>query len=238
MRTVDRILATSDIHGQNARFGRLLQSTHYEPERDLLIICGDIIDRGKENLACMAACQALQQQGAVCIKGNHEQFLERCLIEMTETDVWRATPSQYLYDWVTYNGGDTMYHEIKDLSAEKMTAILTWVQQLPLYFATGNFIFTHAGANTDKPIEENTEDEVVWADDNFYYRPAYRDKVMIFGHLPTCRLRQKDTDSGENKNTAIWFDTVYKDKIDVDCGGIFGGKLAAIELPCMREFYE
>ena len=239
MHTVDRILATSDLHGQNKKFHKLLKTMQYEPEQDLLIVCGDLIDRGKENLKCLAACQKLQRQGAVLLKGNHEQFLEQSLIEMLETHTWRTMPSDNLYNWVTHNGGAEMYNEIKDLSAEKLTAILTWIQSLPLYFTIGKFIFTHAAANTHKPIEENTEDEVVWADESFYYHRAYKDKIMIFGHIPTWLLNKSGAENKDkNKNAKIWFDNVYKDKIDIDCGGVFGGKLAAIELPSMREFYE
>ncbi|WP_432748969.1 metallophosphoesterase [Pectinatus haikarae] len=58
MHTIGRILATSDIHGQNKKFH--MKTMQHEPEQDLLIVCGDLIDRGKENLKCLAACQKLQ----------------------------------------------------------------------------------------------------------------------------------------------------------------------------------
>lgn len=63
MRNVDRILATSDPHGENGKLLRLLKKAAYEPDRDLLIICGDLIDRGEENLDCLATCEELQKKG-------------------------------------------------------------------------------------------------------------------------------------------------------------------------------
>lgn len=237
MRKVDRILATSDPHGENGKLLKLLKKAVYEPDRDLFIICGDLIDRGEENLDCLATCEELQKKGAILLKGNHEQFLEQSLHEMLASDIWRTQPSEYLYNWVNHYGGASMYHEIKDLSSEKLRSILKFVQSLSPYFATGKFIFSHGGANTSKPIEANTEDELIWADKSFPYCPAYKDKVMVFGHTPTWQLYPYDI-KFKKANAKIWYDNTNKDKLCVDCGGVFGGRLAAIELPAYREFYE
>jgi serine/threonine protein phosphatase 1 len=236
MRTVDRILATSDLHGQNKRFLKLLNEIAYDPDKDLLVVCGDLIDRGEENLDCLATCEKLQKKGAIFLKGNHEQFLESSLIEMITIDNWRTRPSIKLQNWVGHNGGATMYKEISDLSKNKLSEILRFVQKLPIYFTIGDFIFTHAGANTIKPIEQNTENELVWMAESFPHCPAYPGKVMIFGHTPTWQLYAYK--KSDRKTAKIWYDSKYKDKLCVDCGGVFGGRLAAIELPSYREFYE
>lgn len=239
MRTVDRILATSDIHGQNTKFLKLLNMAEYEAEKDLLVVCGDLIDRGEENLDTLATCITLQKQGAILLKGNHEQFLEQALKEMIRDGVWHSPSSENIGLWIGSNGGASTYQEIKDLSTSKLIELLKFIQGLPSYFMTGDFIFSHAGANTRKPIEKNIEDDFVWMEDNFPYCPAYKNKVMIFGHVPTWLLHQyKAKGKKERKNTRIWFDTTWKDKIGIDCGGVFGGRLAAIELPSYKEFYE
>ncbi|MEN6621140.1 MAG: metallophosphoesterase [Smithella sp.] len=236
MRTVDRILATSDLHGQNLHFLNLLKKSQYQPDYDLLIVCGDLIDHGRKNLECLATCKDLQNKGAIFLKGNHEQFLEKSLLEMLHTDGWRTNPSEYLYNWFTYNGGAEMYAEIKDLSSAKLAEILAFVQSLPIYFKVGQFIFSHAGANPTKPIENNTEDELVWMGETFPFRPSYPGKVLIFGHTPTWLFHPGS--KNKKKTAHIWYDNTYKDKLCVDCGGVFGGRLAAIELPSYREFYE
>lgn len=235
MRKVDRILATSDLHGQEKQFSKLLKKMAYDPAEDLLIVCGDLIDRGTENLKCLTLCEDLKKQGAIFLKGNHEQFLESSLIEMITIDNWRTKPSINLQNWVGHNGGATMYKEISDLSTNKLSEILKFVQTLPLYVSIGKFIFTHAGANINKPIETNTEDETVWMKKSFPFQPAYRDKVIIFGHTPTWQLQPNKII--DRKYAEIWYDTINKDKLCVDCGGVFGGRLAAIELPSHREFY-
>lgn len=235
MRTVDRILAVSDIHGENSKFLKLLEKAEYEPEQDLLVVCGDMIDRGTENLDTIKTCIDLQKKGAIILKGNHEQFAEQCLRDMVIADDW-SSPSMAIHTWITHNGGSNFYNEIENFSKEKLKELLKFFRSLPLYFTAENYIFTHAAANTKKPIEENTENEAVWAEDNFYYRPAYKDKIMVFGHTPTWLLRPY---SKKNKpeNAKIWFDPTFKDKIGIDCGSVFGGRLAALELPSAREFY-
>lgn len=236
MRIVDRILAISDIHGENQRLQSLLNQAQYDPVSDLLVICGDMIDRGTENLDVLKTCLMLKEQGAILLKGNHEQFLEQSIIEMIESESWRTKPSESLYNWVKYNGGAAMFEEIENLAPSKLSEILKFIQGLSLYFSTGKYLFAHAGANTRKPIEKNVEDDLVWMDDRFPYCPAYKGKVLIFGHIPTWNLNYYEK-KFKKTNARIWFDQEYRDKIGIDCGGCFGGRLAAIELPSCREFY-
>ncbi len=239
MRTVDRILCTSDLHGQNKKFLKLLKTAAYEPDKDLLVVCGDLIDRGTENLDTIATCIKLQKQGAIFLKGNHEVFCEAALIEMIDSERWRTHPSPSLRLWIERNGGASMFEEIKDLSIGKLNDILIFIRNLPVYYVNGKFIFTHAGADTRKPIESNNEDDLVWMEDSFPSCPAYKDKVVLFGHVPTWLLHRYKTKGKSNrKNTKIWFDEVNKDKVGIDCGGVFGGRLAMLELPSYREFYE
>lgn len=139
--------------------------------------------------------------------------------------------------WVSHNGGASTYDEIKNLSQNELISILKFVQSLPTYFTSGKYIFSHAGADTRKPVEKNSEDDLIWMDDRFPYCPAYKNKVMVFGHLPTWLLYPYDK-KFQNKNAKIWHDKGWEDKIGIDCGGVFGGRLAAIELPSYREFSE
>lgn len=241
LRTVDRILAISDIHGENIKFLKLLKQVEYDSKQDLLVICGDMIDRGDENLVTIENCMKLQEQGAILLKGNHEQFLEVCLKEMINEDTWRNSPSLGLRIWVEKNGGASMFKEIKDLPKEKLTELLEFVQELPTYFMIGKYIFSHTGGNSNKPPINNTEDEWLWGKENFPYCPAYKDKIAIFGHTPTWLLYPYTSSKRKSKEyrtkAQIWFDKVHNDKIGIDCGGVFGGRLAAIELPSGREFY-
>ncbi|GMA99149.1 metallophosphoesterase [Pelosinus sp. IPA-1] len=234
MRTVDRILATSDVHGENKKLLSLLEKAAYEPDKDLLVVCGDLVDRGEENLATLTTCIDLQKKGAIILKGNHEKFLEECLKEMIIND---TISSENVNLWVGHNGGASTYDEIRNLSQNELINILKFVRSLPTYFTSGTYIFSHAGADTRKPVEKNSEDDLIWMEDRFPYCSAYKNKIMVFGHVPTWLLYSYDK-KFKKKNAKIWYDKTWNDKIGIDCGGVFGGNLAAIELPTYREFYE
>lgn len=230
MRTFDRILAVSDVHGENDKFLALLKETEYDSASDLLIVCGDLIDRGTQNLETIRTCQKLQQQGAILLKGNHEQFAEECIQDMI-----LERPSEALQLWVCHNGGSDTYDELTNVSKNELKILLKFIQKLPLYFTIENYIFVHAGVDAAKPIEQHKENDLVWCKDSFYSCPAYKGKTVIFGHIPTFLLT---TPNKPHKAAAkVWYDTVNKDKIGIDCGSIFGGRLAALELPSMKEFY-
>ena len=234
MRTFDRILAVSDVHGEHDKFLALLKETEYDPASDLLIVCGDIIDRGTQNIETIRTCQKLQQQGAILLKGNHEQFAEECIKDMI-----LERPSESLQLWVCHNGGSNTYDELINLSKSELKDLLSFIRRLPLYFAVGDYIFVHAGVDSKKPIEQNKEDDLVWCEDSFYYCPAYKGKTVIFGHTPTFLLAtpKKRNDKAYKRSAKVWYDTLNNDKIGIDCGSVFGGRLAALELPSGRVFY-
>ena len=139
--------------------------------------------------------------------------------------------------WIGNNGGLNTYNEIKNLSQNELLNIFKFIRSLPIYFESGKYIFTHAGANTRIPLEENSEDDLVWMEDRFPYCQAYKNKIMVFGHTPTWLLYPQDK-KNKNKNAKIWYDNNWKDKIGIDCGNVYGGRLAVIELPSYKEFYE
>lgn len=234
MRIFDRVLAVSDLHGENDKFIDLLKQTEYNPANDLLVVCGDLIDRGTQNIDTVRTCQKLQQQGAILLKGNHEQFAEECIQDMI-----LEKPSEALRLWTYHNGGSNTYDELLNLSNKQLKDLLNFIQKMPSYFAVGNYIFVHAGVNSKKPIEQNNEDDLVWCDDDFYFKPAYKGKTVIFGHIPTFLLAtpEKRNSKDYRRYTKVWYDRTYKDKIGIDCGSVFGGRLAALELPSYREFY-
>lgn len=235
MREYSRIIAISDIHGEHDKFLALLEKTEYDAASDLLIICGDMIDRGTQNLATVELCQKLQQQGAILLKGNHEQFAQECIGDMIN-----ELPSEALQLWVGYNGGDTTYDELtKCLTRSGLAKLLNFIKSLPLYYAVDDYIFVHAGVNPRKPIERNVENELVWCSNSFFACPAYKGKTVVFGHTPTFVLGQykKSNDKARRQSAKIWRDKINNDKIGIDCGSIFGGRLAALELPSGKEVY-
>jgi len=91
------------------------------------------------------------------------------------------------------------------------------------------FVLVHAGMTTydNGDISEvQTEDFMIWAREDFYRGRYVNDKqIIIFGHNPVKTIHGK---------WEIWHG---ENKICIDCGAAYGGKLACLRLDDMKEFY-
>lgn len=70
---------TSDVHGHYTELKNKLDKQDFNAQLDTLVVCGDLLDRGKENVKCIQYVNSLPNK--VLIKGNHEYNLEKCLRE-------------------------------------------------------------------------------------------------------------------------------------------------------------
>ena len=70
---------TSDIHGHYTELKKELDKQGFNEKLDTLVVCGDLLDRGKENIKCIQFVNSLPNK--VLIRGNHEYNLEKCLRE-------------------------------------------------------------------------------------------------------------------------------------------------------------
>ncbi|MDH2066145.1 metallophosphoesterase [Pantoea sp. GD03673] len=66
-----RIWVAGDLHGCRRELEALLQQQQFNPQQDLLISVGDIIDRGPDSLGCLAL---LLEPWFRCVRGNHEEM--------------------------------------------------------------------------------------------------------------------------------------------------------------------
>lgn len=101
-----RYFITSDIHGHYTELKKELDKQGFNEQLDTLVICGDLLDRGKENVKCLQYVNSLPNK--VLIKGNHEYNLEKCLRE-------------YRFDYADKHNGtvDTILEIAKYVSGRK-----------------------------------------------------------------------------------------------------------------------
>jgi len=229
-----RILAVSDIHGQCDRFSTLLDTIKYNPVEDQLIILGDLVDRGEQNFDTLCMAAYLQSEGAIIIKGNHDELCEGTIVELLNDKTGILTENH------VECGGPNTFNELKTLSKKELIQLYCFLHNLPLYYEIDNYIFVHAGVNGNLPLELNSSKTFLWARNEFIYTPAYDDKIVVFGHTVTYTLPHLTPENGKIywKDINVWFDDINNgDKIGIDCGGVFGGKQACLELPSKKVFY-
>lgn len=188
-----------DIHGCYHTFCQLLE--HWDRGNEVLILVGDLIDRGNYSAKVLCLCKELSEgkDQVVVLKGNHEAELIQYLLE-GEND-----------NWIRQGGDLTLLNfEQQKLNLQDY---ITWLQGLPLQFETPRFSVTHAGiTSTDNPFLEECEDSVLWN------RKPLRNigKMQIHGHTPLPAYQAQ-----YNDQTKVW---------NIDTGAYYGYGLTGIKI--------
>lgn len=223
----------SDIHGEYDLFLILLDKIGYSND-DIVFILGDMIDKGNQSIKLVDFIS--KQPNMQCIFGNHEyDFLK-----------------YYNGLMRSYNGGDIspILHKLQayfPLGKDDLLSFETidFIECLPTFIETDNFIVVHSGVQTDKngiilPMKDQKIEYFVYnrrfKDDDFYLKPGQ--KTVLFGHTP-CSYKNnsgkfiKTLRTGVNKPQSI----MDYSKIQLDCGVYLTGLLGALCLETMEEFY-
>ena len=175
-----RILAIGDIHGRFDRLSSVFNKINF-CSKDFLVLLGDYVDRGNENMHCLQWVMRISKlPNVVALRGNHEQMmLYYYLLGGTEAAIWLP------------NGGNKTKAEFDEWCRCDDTAfhrVLKFIHDRPLYHKMTindeEYIFVHAGLNPNKSFEEQTEEDLLWIREKFYngYRGAAH---VICGHTPT-----------------------------------------------------
>ena len=236
----------SDIHGEYDKFLELLNIIKLK-DTDTLYVLGDILDRGPHPIKVLK--KLMEMPNVICIVGNHEIMALECLEFLSKeiTDIsLEELNKEMLENLVTwqYNGSSTTIKEFKELDKESRIEVIEYIKDFLIYEKlsvaavehartdiTRKFLLVHAGLggfSPDKDMEDYSLYDLVWkrADYNVQY---FDDVYVISGHTPTQTIK-------ENPKPGF----IYKNNnhIAIDCGAHYpGGRLAAICLDTMEEFY-
>ena len=175
----DRILAIGDIHGNFNRLLSLFHKIHWNNEKDLLILLGDYVDRGPENVRCLRwAMEMSEKKNVVALRGNHEQMMLAYYILERDSAIWLP------------NGGDKTNREMHLWQQKDPDAIrkaLQFINKRPLYHHMtingDEYIFCHAGLRPGIPLEEQSDEDLLWIREEFYTQYTGKAKVIV-GHTP------------------------------------------------------
>ena len=250
-----KIFAVSDIHGHYNELRKCLDKAKFDEnnESHLLVVCGDIFDRGEQSLELYNYLRELKDKGkAILVAGNHDKFMpdfldgHSCAFNflyngfnktldsfLNETSSYQtfllyinefkeeavriygdrvkpllgdpsAIPSEVLFDVYEEYARDYIKREYKDL--------YEFLSDLPYYYETENYIFTHASIDTEcedwkNPTFTKYEDwspwyYLTWDNGSFFGKEIKNtDKTVVVGHYHTDGIREKysiETDFGSN----------------------------------------
>lgn len=222
-----RLLAISDIHGQLDKFKQLLQLCNYDKNKDQLILLGDYTDRGYQNIDTLKYIIDLKRDGAIVLKGNHD--------ELTQGTIYELLTGNFTGNLQCHMncGGENTVQELIKCNSKDLYYIYNFIKDLPTYYEYEKYIFSHSGVDSTKSFNENTSSDLLWSRWDFINSKAYKDKIVIFGHTVTFSINMMIS----KQNPTIWKDSYYKDKIGIDCGSVFGGKLCCYSVLEDKAYY-
>lgn len=191
------VYAVGDVHGRADLMRGLIQAITEDaretaaPERPLLVMLGDYIDRGADSRGVIDLILALRSADMFeirCLKGNHEQAL---LEFMRRPDIgasWlvhggRPTLSSY---GVASNAATTEdWTRVRDALAIALPPEhLAFFSTLELSITLGDYLFVHAGVRPGVPLDAQSERDLLWIRADFLGGTSLFDKVVVHGHTP------------------------------------------------------
>ncbi len=223
-----QIYIMSDIHNDVNSFNQMLDLISFQPEKDYLIILGDIFDKGPEPYELY---KQIRQYGnsIKVIRGNHEEWL-KCHIDRYCRD--KILPEDYV----------SSINQMVHVSDEELESIGKWISEMELYLCISvegnNYMLAHA-QTTENP--EDCEEALLLSADNnlsaFYRCGLDNDYISIVGHIPVQRIRFM---LGEESDDYTIWKNEKRNVIAIDSGNAYrtsGGRLSCLRLNDMREYY-
>lgn len=223
------VYIVSDIHGEYDLFIKLLQKINFSSD-DEMIICGDIIDKGKHSVKLLQFIRS--KPNFYCIVGNHEYALLKrywAIMESSPTDF-----EEVLKELQTYfdNKDNLLCWEDID-----------WLESLPFYIERDKFICVHAGLSLSAdgqvlPLSKTQRERLVY--DREFKEPSVIpiiDKCVFFGHTPTsyiandAKIIKYTRQKGKQNSICDYY------KIHLDLGVWLYGTLGCFCIDDCKEYY-
>lgn len=206
-----KIFAIGDIHGCVSKLDQLMGKLQMNAKEDTLLFIGDYIDRGPDPKGVVDCILEIRKSmdHVVCLRGNHEQMFLNYYCEHRDEELFM------------HNGGLITlisYGIVKEKRAENMPmpeSHLQFFSTLQPFYETDQYIFVHAGLRPGIPLEKQSTDDLLWIRQEFFGSRYDFGKTVIFGHTPI----------------SYGLPYMEKNKIGIDTGAVYGGRLTCLELP-------
>jgi len=194
------IYVIGDIHGRADLLHALLRqiaidAARYETDlaREVIFI-GDYIDRGPDSRQTvdlvLSTIGEKRFWDVTVLKGNHEEAMLRFMRDPSYWPIW----SQYGARETLLSCGVTPprmigdQQEWADLRARFEAAVppdhWDFFHNLDLAAERGDYLCVHAGVRPNVPLDQQTEDDLLWIRNDFLNKEHVFDKVIVHGHTP------------------------------------------------------
>jgi len=197
-----------DIHGCHTALIHLLDKVRHRA--DTLVFLGDYVDRGPDSKAVVTTILSLgsRQLRVVPLMGNHD-FLFYQYLMGDDSDLFLQVGG--MQTLASYGLSPSATRE--EIRQRVPADHIAFFQSLPLFWEDQHAIYVHAGLQPGRHLSQQTAQWCLWARDAFLDSSHDYGKPVVFGHTV--------------------FDDPYlaEDKIGIDTGAVYGGRLTALLLP-------
>ena len=210
-----RSYVIGDIHGCIDELRYLIDDLPIE-FGDRLIFLGDYIDRGPNSkgvLTYIIELRKTRDLEIICLKGNHEDmFLAYLGLSGQHGDMFLYNGG---YATLISYGVHSKQSSVDEIIARIAPEHIEFLKSLRTYFVMPPFICVHAGVHPSKPLDKQTDSDLLWIRNEFIDNPhrLFPPYHVLFGHTPRI---------------SVLFDLPYK--IGLDTGLVYGNKLSCLEV--------
>jgi serine/threonine protein phosphatase 1 len=215
-----RVYAVGDIHGRadllDETIARIDEDLERRPTKYAIeVYLGDYVDRGPDSKSVIDLLAVrLVQNGAVCLRGNHEALMETFLQDPAELQSW--LPLGALQTFASYGislrSGATAADLHRSLVAALPRTHELFLQCLRDSFRCGDFLFVHAGIRPGLPIELQNSSDMLWIRDEFLNSRQDHGVFVVHGHTP------------------VPHPDIHHNRINIDTGAWRSGTLTCIAI--------
>lgn len=216
------VYAVGDIHGCLAELqgleNRIIADAANVEGEKWLVYLGDFVDRGPNSAGVLDHLTSHPPKGfrRISLAGNHE------IMMLAYIDNPKSQP-----DWPLFGGQQTLTSYgideplFQSTSQRQRRAILDshlpaehleFLAALPYTLSLPGVVFVHAGLRPGVPVDQQTENDLLWIREEFFNAPPEPGRLVVHGHTPA--------------NKAV----ILPDRICVDTGAFATGRLTAIRL--------
>ena len=218
------LYALGDIHGQFDLLQDALAQIEHDGGRDAAVVfIGDLTDRGPDSrkVIDLLIGEITAGRNWIVIKGNHDRMFGWFMQDHPKMD-----PELLLgMDWLVPRiGGRTTlasygvkiddtcrYYQVHAAARAAVPAAhLAFLNALPLYHETEDYLFVHAGIRPNVALVDQTENDLVWMREPFLSHHAPHQKFVIHGH------------------TALDEPQLYSNRLNLDGGAGYGRPLIPV----------
>lgn len=201
-----KLFVFSDVHGHYEALRVALREAGYnksDPTHRLLSI-GDNFDRGVQSAHVY---QYLKDNKAICVKGNHETFLEEALekgmdgeyvlFNFLRNGLDQTIQSLSGFKFGVYEDTNRIGAAIAQINCLR-PELKEWLANMPLVYQTKNYIFAHAGIHPYSRLDHSLQDKdfILWDIEYSHCPVDSTHKTVVIGHHHAFRVRQRAEENG------------------------------------------